>query len=100
MRDRQHLEQLKRSYQVEGLDLDGGLLAIARDRLPDVPLYQADMTHFELGRRYDAITCLFSSIGYARNHEQLVGTLTGIARHLKHEGVVVIEPWSPQSLDS
>lgn len=62
-----HLEQLKRWYQIEGLDLDNGLLAIARDRLSGAPLHQADMTHFDLDRRSDAITCLFSSIGYARN---------------------------------
>jgi ubiquinone/menaquinone biosynthesis C-methylase UbiE len=34
-----HLEQLMRWYQVEGLDLDDGLLAIARERLPGVPLH-------------------------------------------------------------
>lgn len=88
-----HLEQLKRWYQVEGLDLDDGLLAIARDRLGEVPLHQADMTDFDLGRRYDAITCLFSSIGYVADREKLVDTLACLARQLQHDGVIVIEPW-------
>jgi ubiquinone/menaquinone biosynthesis C-methylase UbiE len=46
-----HLEQFQRWYKVEGLDLDEGLLAVARQRLPDVPLHVADMTSFRLGGR-------------------------------------------------
>ena len=39
-----HLEVLQHEFEVEGLDLDGDLLAIARERLgPAVPLYQGDM---------------------------------------------------------
>jgi SAM-dependent methyltransferase len=88
-----HLERLQRWYRVEGLDLDDGLLAVAHDRLPDTPLHQADMTHFALGRRYDAIACLFSAIGYVGTPEKLVDTFGCIARHLQPDGVVVIEPW-------
>jgi predicted TPR repeat methyltransferase len=44
-----HLSYLKQHFQVEGLDLDEQLLAIARQRNPDVPLHQADMTDFDLG---------------------------------------------------
>lgn len=91
MSDRQ--EQLKRWYEVEGLDLDDGLLAVARDRLPGAQLHKADMTRFDLGRRFDAITCLFSSIGYAQTPASLVATLACIAHHLQPSGVVVIEPW-------
>ena len=37
-----HLVHLREWYAVQGLDLDPQLLAIARDRLPDVPLHQGD----------------------------------------------------------
>jgi len=34
----------------------------ARTRLPGVPLFEGDMRSFELDRRFDAVTCLFSAI--------------------------------------
>src|SRR5690606_13837529 len=48
----QHLAHLREHYSVEGLDLDSGLLAVARERLPGVPLHKADMAAFDLGRRF------------------------------------------------
>lgn len=88
-----HLEQLRGRYDAEGLDLDPALLAIARARLPGVPLYEADMTAFELGRRFDAVTCLFSAIAYARTVERLDAAVRTMASHLAPGGVLAIEPW-------
>ena len=88
-----HLEALAERYDVAGVDLDPGLLAIARERLPDVPLHEADMTAFDLGRRFDAVVCLFSSIGYAKTRERLHAAVAAMARHLAPRGVLVVEPW-------
>src|SRR5664279_5683472 len=71
----QHLMHLREYYAVEGFDLDAELLKVARERCPDVPFYQADMVDFELGKRYDVITCLFSAIGYAKTVERLNETM-------------------------
>lgn len=88
-----HLEQLSRHYAVEGLDLDGAFLAIARERLPGVPLHEADMVDFDLGRRFDAVVCLFRSIGYARSRENLGRAVAAMGRHVEPGGLVVVEPW-------
>jgi SAM-dependent methyltransferase len=88
-----HLEHLRGRYDAEGLDLDPELLAIARERLPGVALHEEDMTTFDLGRRFDAVICLFSSIGYARTVEDLNRAVAAMARHLEPEGVLVVEPW-------
>lgn len=93
-----HLERLRAWYRVEGVDLDEELLAIARERLGDVPLHSMDMTSFELGRRFDVVTCLFSSIGYVGTVERLHAALTAMARHLEPGGILVVEPWlSPEA---
>jgi len=47
-----HAQALAAHYAVEGMDLDQGLLAAARERLPGVPLHHADMRGFDLGRTY------------------------------------------------
>jgi SAM-dependent methyltransferase len=61
-----HLEHLRETFACHGVDLDPALLEFARQRLPGIPLTHGDMTDFDLGRRFDAVTCLFSSIGYTR----------------------------------
>lgn len=88
-----HLEQLRRWYNVEGLDLDEGLLAVARERLDDVALHVGDMTSFSLDRVFDVVTCLFSSIGYVGTPERLNAALRVLAAHLKPGGVLIVEPW-------
>ena len=92
-----HLEQLQAWYEVSGVDLDPELLAIARARLGDVELLTSDMTDFALGRRFDVVTCLFSSIGYVETVERLGSAIAAMAAHLKPEGVLIVEPWlSPE----
>jgi SAM-dependent methyltransferase len=88
-----HLAHLRRYYRCHGVDLDAGLLSIARERFPDSEFHQGDMAEFDLGRRYDALTCLFSAIGYVRTEEKLRRTLANFARHLRPGGVAVVEPW-------
>ena len=89
-----HLELLRESFEVEGLDLDPELLKIARERLDEaVPLHEGDMRDFDLGRRFHAVTCLFSSIGYARDERELRAAIAAMARHLEPGGILLVEPW-------
>jgi SAM-dependent methyltransferase len=89
-----HLQLLSRHYDhVEGLDVDPAFVEIARERNPGVPVHLGDMTGFELGRHFDAVTCLFSSIGYAHTPERLQAAVASMAAHLTRGGVLVIEPW-------
>jgi SAM-dependent methyltransferase len=88
-----HLEYLAGRYEVEGLDVDPEMLAVARQRLPDVTFHEGDMTAFELPRRFDAVTCMFSSIGYAATVDRLRTAIAAMANHLEPGGVLVVEPW-------
>lgn len=88
-----HLEHLRREFDCQGLDLDAGLLKVAAERLPGTRLTRADMTDFALGRRYDAVICLFSSIGYLATVERLRTAVATMAGHLEPGGVLVVEPW-------
>lgn len=87
-----HLEHLPR-YELEGLDLDPEMLAVARERLPAVTFHQGDMAGFELGKRFDAVVCMFSSIGYVKTEERLRTAAAAFGRHLEPGGVLVVEPW-------
>jgi SAM-dependent methyltransferase len=88
-----HLVHLRRWYAADGLDISPEMLAVARRRCPGVRFHRGDMTDFDLGTRFDAVVCLFGSIGYARTPEGLVSALRAMARHLLPGGVLLLEPW-------
>jgi SAM-dependent methyltransferase len=88
-----HLELLRERYEVEGLDLNPTMLELARERCPDVPFHEADMADFDLGRSFDVVTCMFSSIGYVRTEERMRAAILCMRRHLNPGGVLLIEPW-------
>lgn len=90
-----HLAALSEEYQVEGLDLDPDLLAVARERLPGVPLHAGDMSDFDLGHTFDAVISLFSAIGYVRTREAMRSTFERMAAHLDPSGLLLVEPWFP-----
>jgi SAM-dependent methyltransferase len=88
-----HLATLQAHYQVEGLDLDPGMLAVARQKLPQVTFHEGDMVAFDLKRSFDVVTCLFSSIGYMRTLEGLRQAVANMARHVTPGGLLLVEPW-------
>ena len=78
--------------EVTGIDINEELLAHARERAPGVDFLAQDMTELDLGdARFDAVTCLFDSIGYPQRNESVIAALAGIRRHLAADGGVALE---------
>lgn len=88
-----HLTFLSERFSVEGLDLDAGMIEIARARHPGVRFHVADMVNFDLNRRFDVVACLFSAIAYARTVERLGEAIAAMARHILPGGVLMVEPF-------
>lgn len=88
-----HLIELRRWYEVEGVDQSEAMLAVAAPRLSGVPLHVGDMQTFDLGRAFDAVTCLFSSIGYVTNPAELAPTVARVAAHVAPGGVLILDGW-------
>ncbi len=80
-------------FEVDGLDIEAGFVEIAQRRCPTGKFYRGDMADFDLGATYDAVVCLFSSIGYVRTVDRLFLTARCLRRHVSPGGVVLIEPW-------
>jgi hypothetical protein len=51
------------------------------------------MRNFEVDAKFDAVTCLFSAIGYAGDVDGLNDAIGCMARHLNPGGIVIVEPW-------
>ena len=88
-----HAGLLSEFYKVEGLDLDKKMLAIAHKKYPKIKLHQGDMVNFDRKRRYDAVICLFSSIGYVKTKARFRKALQTLSRHVLPGGVLLVEPW-------
>jgi dTDP-3-amino-3,4,6-trideoxy-alpha-D-glucopyranose N,N-dimethyltransferase len=89
-----HLETFARLLgHVEGVEIAAPMRAVARRRLPAVPVHPGDMRDFDLGRTFDAVTCMFNSVGYLATVAELRAAVGAMARHLAPGGVLIIEPW-------
>jgi ubiquinone/menaquinone biosynthesis C-methylase UbiE len=92
-----HLEHLQASYRVEGLDINPEMLLLARGRCPEAAFHEASMVEFDLGRTFDVVTCLFSSIAFVKTAENMSQAIKSMARHVSPGGLLVVEPWfSPE----
>jgi SAM-dependent methyltransferase len=88
-----HLRYLREWFEVTGLDVDPAMLTQARKALPGVSLVEGDMRTFDLDRRFDAIVCLFSSIGYMSSREDLHAAVVRMASHLASGGTLIVDGW-------
>lgn len=88
----EHLRRFRRELTVAGVDRSEAMLAVARRKLPGVPLERADMTAMDLARRFDVVTCLFSSVGYLPGEAALRAAIRRMAEHLEPGGLLVVEP--------
>jgi len=88
-----HLRYLSDRYDVVGVDIDEGMLAEARRHLPKATLIEADMRNFKLGRTFDAVVCLFSSIGYMEDPDELRKAIRTMVDHMRPGGVLVVDGW-------
>lgn len=89
----EHDRYLSCRYQVDGMDLESQFVDFAAEKNPRGNYFLADMIDFSLGRSYDVVMCLFSSIGYVRTLENVVKALVCFKRHLNPRGIILVEPW-------
>jgi len=90
------LERL--GYEIVATDYSEDMLARARAKASQVSssidFRWQDMRTLDIADRpFDAVICLFDSIGYVETNEAIVRVLQGIHRHLRTDGLFVFEFW-------
>ena len=88
-----HLSHLAHRFTAEGLDLSTEMLDVARTRCRGVAFHQRSLVEFDLGKRFDVVTCLFGSIAYATDEASLRRAIRSLADHLQPGGLLIVEPW-------
>ena len=83
---------LSPAYQVSGLDVSPGMLAVAREKLPrGTPLYLADMASFSLSARFDAIVSAYQGVNHLLSLPAWESFFGCAYRHLNAGGVFVFD---------
>jgi SAM-dependent methyltransferase len=90
-----HIERLRAQFDVAGFDLNEEMLKVARARLSGVPLMQGDMRELQLAEPFDALLCLFSSIGHLHGRKETAKAAARFHDALVPGGVLLVEPWVP-----
>jgi SAM-dependent methyltransferase len=87
-------------FVVDGIDLDPAFVRIAEQKHPAGRFFVADMSDFRLSQRYNALLCLFGSIGYLQTLDRVRRAFTCFRDHMTADGIIVVEPWfAPGRLD-
>lgn len=88
----------KKGYKILATDYSTDMLACARRKgaqvRSEVTFCHCDMRTLDLPYEpFDAVICLFDSVGYVATNEALVQVLKGVHRHLRSNGLFVFEFW-------
>ena len=89
-----HIPYFKGDCNVSGLDLSEDMLALARKKFPDTPFHRGNLVDFALDAQFDAMVCLYGSIGFVKTVDKLRAAMQRIAAHLRPGGLALITPWS------
>ena len=92
------MEHLAREFAVvDGAEPSSAMRARAAKRVPRATLYPSALPNLGIDQRYDAVICMFSSIGYVGGADgstpKLDAAVAEMARCLTDAGVLIVEPW-------
>jgi ubiquinone/menaquinone biosynthesis C-methylase UbiE len=88
----------RRGYSLTGVDLSAGMIEQAQKKALAAGLKirfdLADMRELALEGEFDAVLCMFASIGYMPDAEALNAALRAMRRRLRAGGVLIFDFWN------
>ena len=88
----------KLGYEIVATDYSADMLELARLKArqssSSVRFEEQDMSRLSVaGAPFDAVVCLFDSIGYVRTNDALLKVIHGVKKHLRKGGLFIFEFW-------
>lgn len=93
----EHVAELnRRGFDATGLDRSSGMIETARSRFPTqaTRFVVGDWDHFPASVPFDAVLCLFGSLGYRLKDARVLRSLRAFRSALRPGGVAVLELWN------
>ncbi len=88
-----HSQYFKNNFNVIGVDLSDEMLAIARQKVPDVRFQQGNARTFNLDQQCDVVAMMSAVLGYQHTNEEVLATLRNVRSHLRPGGMFVFDVW-------
>ena len=90
----------ERGYTVLARDLSANMLSIARTKLAlagisdKVRVQKGDMRSLQGIGKFDAILCMFASIGYLPNLDETLRAFGAMREHVSNGGLLILDCWN------
>lgn len=90
----------KKSFEVDGLDLNKEMLEVAKSRLPNANLYIQNILDINIDKKYDVIISMFAVMNHLKDTDELERCLLNLKNILNENGKIIIDLHNPQSSGS
>lgn len=87
-----------RGLDVTGVDASAAMLAVAREKLPDVEFHRARFTELELGRTFELVYSVFDALNNLLTDTDMREALARVHRHLEPGGLFIFDVNTPTGL--
>lgn len=95
-----HLGMLQGFFEdLQGIDLSEKILAVARKNHPRINFCQGNMANFNINKKFDVITCLYSVFNYNLTSNDAVKTVNNFKKHLNKKGMLVLALYTPHNTE-
>ena len=85
----------EKGYSVSGIDISSDMVDVAKSKnIKNAEFFVQDMSNFNLNKKFDAIICMFASLGYLNKNEQIESALGCIKNHLRPGGLFIMHCWN------
>ena len=76
---------------VVGIDFESAMVDIAKSQVPDASFRVEDIFNFDMGRKFDLISCNYESVNFALDEKALEKLFGLVAKHLNYGGIFVFD---------
>ena len=88
----------KRGYKVTGVDISENMLTLARRKAAkaglNIELIKGDITRLDLGKKFDAVICMFAVMGYQTSNSDFLGACASTRLNLRDNGLFIFDCWN------
>lgn len=88
----------ERGLDVTGVDASAAMLAVAREKLPDVEFHQASFTELALGRYFEVVYSVFDALNNLLTDADMREAFTRVHWHLDEGGLFIFDVNTPRGL--
>lgn len=82
---------LEKGFNVVGVDMNKGMIKVAKKKFPKLRIYQQDMRKLKMRKKADCIITLFNAINHFSTYNDFEMMLKSYWKNLNSEGLVIFD---------